>query len=75
LWWRPVKRVNRSPTGTTITPDAFIIDWFTIRDMPGAEEDATLLCLPGLRRGRVGLPSDLAIDGKNADKTLQNRSS
>ena len=27
--------------------NAFIMDWFTIRDMPGAEEDAKLLGLAG----------------------------
>jgi elongation factor P--beta-lysine ligase len=27
--------------------NAFIMDWFTIRDMPGAEEDAKLLSLAG----------------------------
>jgi hypothetical protein len=26
---------------------AFIMDWFTLRDMPGAEEDAKLLDLAG----------------------------
>jgi hypothetical protein len=27
--------------------NAFIMDWFTLRDMPGAEEDAKLLGLAG----------------------------
>ena len=34
---------------------AFIKDWFTIRDMPGAEEDAGLLALAGeVARGLEG---------------------
>ena len=33
---------------------AFIKDWFTIRDMPGAEEDAKLLGLAGEVAREVG---------------------
>jgi len=34
--------------------NAFIMDWFTIRDMPGAEEDAKLLGLAGEVAREVG---------------------
>jgi hypothetical protein len=33
---------------------AFIMDWFTIRDMPGAEEDAKLLGMAGEVAREVG---------------------